>query len=76
LTNRQVAVLAAIERIGRPTLAELRFELSSLRVSDITGVAAGLVVRGLVAEAGDPPRYAAVPRDSRTGRRDSVAAGD
>ena len=36
LTNRQVAVLAAIERIGWPTLEELRRELSALAAREIT----------------------------------------
>ena len=76
LTNRQVAVLAAIERLGCPTLPELRLELPVLRQSEIAGCVAGLALRGLVAEAGEPPRFTAVPRDSRTGRRDSVPAGD
>ena len=76
LTDRQVAVLAAIERLGWPTLPELRDELSELTQSEIIRVVAALVIRGLVAEAGKPVRFRAVPRDSRTGRRDSVPAGD
>ena len=71
-----MAVLAAIERLGWPTLAELRHDLPELTPSEITRVVAALVIRGLVAEAGKPMRFTAVPRDSRTGRRDSVPAGD
>ena len=76
LTNTQVAVLAAVERLGWPTLAELRHDLPALRSSEITRVVAALVIRGLVSEAGRPLRFTAVPRDSRAGSRDSVPAAD
>ncbi len=72
LTDRQIAVLAAIERLGRPTLAELRHDLPALAPGEIARVLAALVIRGLVAEAGKPVRFTAVPRDSRTGSRDSI----
>ena len=52
LTDRQIAVLAAIERLGRPTLPELRHDLPALTQSEITRVVAALVIRGLVARGG------------------------
>ena len=76
LTDRQIAVLAAIERLGRPTLPELRHDLPALAPAEITRVVAALVIRGLVAEEGKPLRFTAMPRDSRAGSRDSVPAGD
>jgi DNA-binding MarR family transcriptional regulator len=76
LTDRQVAVLAAIERIGGPTQEELRRDLAALSASEITRVINALVIRGLVAESGKPVRFRALPRDHRTGQRDSVPAGD
>ena len=76
LTNRQVAVLAAIERIGWPTLEELRRELSALAAREITLATDALVGRSLVAESGTPVRFTAVPRDSRTGQLGSVTAAE
>ena len=76
LTDRQVAVLAAIERLGSPTLSDLQRELPALTPSEMTRVIAALVIRGLVAEAGEPLHHTAVPRDSLTGRRDSVSTGE
>jgi hypothetical protein len=76
LTDRQVAVLAAIERLGWPTLDGLRHELHALPPSEINRVVAALVIRGLIREAGKPLRLVAVPRDGRPGRLDSVPAGD
>jgi DNA-binding MarR family transcriptional regulator len=61
LTDGEVAVLAAIERLGSPLLADLRRDLRVLDVSAIWGHIESLERRGLVAEHGSPPRFTAVP---------------
>jgi Fe2+ or Zn2+ uptake regulation protein len=63
LTNQQVAVLAAVERLGHPLLVDLRRDLSALGMSTIYRHIEALQRRGLVVEQGDPPRYAAVAQD-------------
>ena len=52
-TNRQAAVLAAVERLGQPTRLELRAEMSALAPSAIARVLDALERRGLVDGAGD-----------------------
>lgn len=76
LTDRQVVVLAAVERLGSPTPDDLRQEVSALTASETSRVVNALVTRGLVAESGRPVRFSAVPRETREGRRDSVSASD
>ena len=53
LTNRQAAVLAAVERLGQPTMLELRAEMSALAPSAIARVLDALERRALVDGAGD-----------------------
>ncbi len=69
LTDRQVIVLAAIERLGTPVRAELRREVTGLSAKQVREVVDALVNRGLVTESGHPARLHAVPRDRRPGRR-------
>jgi DNA-binding MarR family transcriptional regulator len=76
LTNQQVAVLAAIERLGSPMLVELRRDLSALAMSTIHRHIEALERRGLVAQEGHPPRYAAVARGRDTDRLGSLPAGE
>src|SRR5262245_21054875 len=64
LTNQQVAVLAAVERLGHPMLVDLRRDLSALGMSTIHRQIEALKRRGLVVEHGTPPRYAAQAPDS------------
>ena len=54
LTDRQTAVLAAVERLGRPSMPELHREFPRLAPSAINRVLAALESKGLVACAGDP----------------------
>jgi DNA-binding MarR family transcriptional regulator len=61
LTDGQLAVLAAVERLGGPTLAELRRELRALDTGSIWGQIESLQRRGLLAEHGSPPQFTAVP---------------
>jgi DNA-binding MarR family transcriptional regulator len=63
LTDRQVAVLAAIERHGNPTMAELRGQLHALAAGAIARVVDALEQRGLVARTGDDAvRFVAIRR--------------
>ena len=52
LTDRQVAVLAAVERLGRPTLPELASEFPHLAPSAILKTLDALEVKGRVASSG------------------------
>jgi DNA-binding MarR family transcriptional regulator len=76
LTNRQVAVLAAVERLGNPSLPELRRELSGLDVSAIYRDIDMLERRGILVERGSPPRFVAVPRTRGAGVAGPLPAGD
>ena len=53
LTNRQTAVLAAVERLGRPVMADLWQEFPELAPSAIKKVLGALQQKGLVDHAGD-----------------------
>ena len=53
LTDRQVAVLAALERLGDSTLPELREEFPELAPSELRRVLTALERRGLVCSRGD-----------------------
>lgn len=53
LTDRQTAVLAAVERLGRPMMADLWQEFPDLAPSGIKKVLDALEKKGLVAHAGD-----------------------
>lgn len=53
LTDRQVAVLAAVERIGRPTLPDLRFEFPHLAPSTVFRTLEALERKGLVQSSGN-----------------------
>jgi DNA-binding IclR family transcriptional regulator len=77
LTDRQVAVLAAIERLGSPTLPELRAQLTALAPSATSRVVEALERRGLVAQRGyGAVRFVAVRRGHGAGVPGSVPAGD
>jgi len=52
LTDRQIAVLAAIERLGNPTVPELAKELCSMNPSEIVRVLDSLEAKGLVIASG------------------------
>jgi hypothetical protein len=54
LTNRQVAVLAAVERLGEPTLPELSAQFAGLSASTVLRVLEALMARELVEWRGDP----------------------
>jgi hypothetical protein len=54
LTDRQARVLAAVERIGRPSMLDLWGEIPGLAPSAIKRVLDSLQKKGLVARAGDP----------------------
>ena len=54
LTDRQLIVLAALERLEAANLLELRYELPDLAPSEVARVLASLERRGLVGSAGDP----------------------
>jgi hypothetical protein len=54
LTTRQVAVLAAVERCGRPTLPELGRDFPQLNPSEILRVLESLQGRELIASTGTP----------------------
>lgn len=53
LTDRQTAVLAAVERLGRPMMADLWQEFPDLAPSAIKKVLDALEKKGLVDHAGD-----------------------
>ena len=53
LTDRQIAVLAAVERLGRPTLPDLRFEFPELYPSTVLRCLRALEARGLVESSGN-----------------------
>lgn len=53
LTDRQTAVLAAVERLGRPVMADLWHEFPALAPSSIKKVLDALEKKGLVNHAGD-----------------------
>jgi hypothetical protein len=74
-----VIVLAAIERLGSPTLPELRAQLHALPLYGIWRVIEALERRGLVTERGyGAVRFVAVGRSTGTGAGvpGSVPAGD
>jgi DNA-binding IclR family transcriptional regulator len=54
LTDRQVAVLAAVERLGRPTIPDLRTQFPALAPSEIHRVLKSLIGRGYVEASGNP----------------------
>ena len=54
LTDRQAAVLAAVERLGRPTMLDLRDEFPGLAPSAVHSVLEALRKKGLVDSSGDP----------------------
>lgn len=53
LTDRQVAVLAAVERLGRPTLPEIAAEFPDLERSTVLRVLIALIDRDLVGWRGN-----------------------
>jgi hypothetical protein len=53
LTDRQTAVLAAVERVGRPVMADLWEQFPELAPSSIKSVLDALERRGLVRHSGD-----------------------
>jgi DNA-binding IclR family transcriptional regulator len=53
LTDRQVAVLAAVERLGQPTIPDLWQEFPALAPSEIYRVLKALIRRGYVEESGN-----------------------
>lgn len=53
LTDRQAAVLAAVERRGRPVMADLWQDFPDLQPSAIKRVLESLEKRGLISHAGD-----------------------
>jgi hypothetical protein len=53
LTERQVAVLAAVERMGNPTIPELRRQFPSLTASAILSVIVALQQKGKVVTQGE-----------------------
>jgi hypothetical protein len=56
LTERQAAVLAAVERVGRPVMADLWEQFPELNPSAIKKVLDGLEKQSLVAHSGDESR--------------------
>jgi len=52
LTDRQLAVLAAVERLGRPTLPDLRYEFPGLSPSTVLRTLDALEKKGLVRSSG------------------------
>jgi hypothetical protein len=56
LSDRQAAVLAAVERIGRPVMADLWEQFPELAPSSIKRVVDALERRGLVGRSGDDRR--------------------
>jgi DNA-binding IclR family transcriptional regulator len=54
LTDRQVAVLAAVERLGHPTIPELHTQFPALAPSEIHRVLKSLINRGRVEMSGNP----------------------
>ena len=54
LTDRQAAVLAAVERLGRPTMLELHDEFPGIAPSAIYKVLESLEGKGLVDSSGNP----------------------
>jgi DNA-binding IclR family transcriptional regulator len=53
LTDRQVSVLAAVERLGSPTLPDLHFEFPQLPASTVFRTLDALEARGLIEMSGD-----------------------
>jgi DNA-binding IclR family transcriptional regulator len=53
LTDRQVAVLAAVERLGEPTLPEIAAGFDSLSPSAVLRVLEALAMRGVIEWRGD-----------------------
>jgi hypothetical protein len=54
LTQRQAAVLAAVERLGRPNMLDLHDEFPDLAPSAVHTVLEALRTRGLIDSSGDP----------------------
>lgn len=54
LTARQTAVLATVERLGEPTIPDLKGQFPPLYPSEIWRVLCSLERRGLVAFSGNP----------------------
>lgn len=52
LTDKQVAVLAAVERLGNPTVPELAYELDAMTPSEIVRVLDALEVKERVVATG------------------------
>jgi hypothetical protein len=53
LTDRQIAVLAAVERLGSPTLPDLRLELAHLAPSAVLRTLDGLKAKHLISASGN-----------------------
>jgi Fe2+ or Zn2+ uptake regulation protein len=53
LTDRQIAVLAAVERLGAPTLPDLHFEFPHIAPSAVFRALDALETKGLVESSGD-----------------------
>jgi hypothetical protein len=61
LTDRQISVLAAVERLGSPTLPDLRFEFPELPASTVFRTLEALEAKELIEMSGDRRlRYAGV----------------
>lgn len=54
LTDRQVAVIAAVERLGSPTLPDLHFEFPDLAPSTVLRTLEALGAKGLITSCGNP----------------------
>lgn len=52
LTDKQIAVLAAVERLGNPTVPELAYELDAMTPSEIVRVLDALEAKERVTAAG------------------------
>ena len=53
LTDRQIAVLAAVERFGSPNLPDLHFDFPQLAPSTVLRVLDALEGKGLIEPSGD-----------------------
>jgi DNA-binding IclR family transcriptional regulator len=53
LTDRQIGVLAAVERLGSPTLPDLHFEFPNLSASTVFRTLEALEAKGLIESSGD-----------------------
>ena len=53
LSDRQIGVLAAVERLGWPTLPDLHFEFPNLSASTVFRTLEALEAKGLIESSGD-----------------------